>query len=55
MLLNVSITHIPPRVYGFSLRVSLLGNSRSTEMYLGGEELRFESCVITVSVGESYF
>ncbi len=28
--------------------VSLFGSSRSTETYLGGEELRFESCVITV-------
>ncbi len=53
MLLNVSITHIQLRIYGFSLIVSLFGSSRSTETYLGGEELQFESCVITVRQSSS--
>ncbi len=43
--LNVSITHIQPRIYVFSWTVSLFGSSRSTEMYLGGEELRFDKTV----------
>ncbi len=49
MLLNVSMTHIQRRIYGFS--VSLFGRSRSTETYFGDEELRFESRVITVRAG----
>ncbi len=48
MLLNVSIAHIQPRIYGFSWTVILIGSSQSTETYLGGEELWFESRVITV-------
>ncbi len=53
MLLNVSIAHIQPLIYGFSVTVSLFGSSLITEMYLGGEELRFESCVITVRQSSS--
>ncbi len=53
MLLNVSIARIQPRIYGFSLIVSLFGSSQSTETYLGGEELRFESRVITVRQSSS--
>ncbi len=48
MLLNVSIAHMQPRIYGFSWTVILIGSSQSTETYLGGEELWFESRVITV-------
>ncbi len=33
--------------------VSLFGSSRSTETYLGGEEFRFESRVITVRQNSS--
>ncbi len=38
---------------GFHKPVSLFGSSRSTETYLGGEELRFESCVTTVRQNSS--
>ncbi len=44
--MNVSIAHVQPRIYEFSLTVSLFGSSRSMETYLGGEELWFESRVI---------
>ncbi len=43
MLLIVSIAHIQLHIHGFSLAVSLFGSSRSTETYLGGEELQFKS------------
>ncbi len=53
MLLNVSITNIQLHIYGFSKTVSLFGSSRSTETYLEGKELRFESRVITVLTSSS--
>ncbi len=53
MLSNVSIAHIQPRIYGFSQIVSLFGSSPSTETYLGGEELQFESHVTTVRQNSS--
>ncbi len=48
MLLIVSITHIQLLIYGFSQTVSLFGSSLSMETYLGGQDLWFESHVITV-------
>ncbi len=53
MLLNVSIAHIQPRIYGFSYTVSLFGSSRSMETYFRGEELQYESHVITVRQSSS--
>ncbi len=53
MLLNVGITHIQLHIYGFSQTVSLFGSSRSTETYLGGEEFRLETHVITVQQSSS--
>ncbi len=53
MLLNVSIAHIQRHIYGFSSMVGLFGSSRSTETYLGGEELRFDSRVTTVQQNSS--
>ncbi len=53
MLLNVSIAHIQARIYGFSWTVSLFGSSRSTETYLGGEKLQFESRVPTFQQNSS--
>ncbi len=43
MLLNISITHIQPRIYGFSYTVSLFGSSQRMDTYLGGKELQLES------------